>query len=128
MSDEKKTINLFNNPMVDIAMKALTQEQKDEYKKIGDYMFSTDYNQRQNQRQTQDENDINILKYAEEGLKAGMDPLDLTDKEIQVLTDMRGIRWYEKYGYDENEVPKSSFGLTHSFQQYMAKQANKVEQ
>ena len=35
-------IDLFNNPMVDSAKKALTPEQMEEYKKIGEYMYNND--------------------------------------------------------------------------------------
>lgn len=126
MSKKKKT-DLFNNPMVEAAMKALTPEQKEEYKRIGEYMFSTDYLQTEKKREDDKENPDDILRYADEALKAGLDPMDLSKKEVQLLTDMRGPKWYEEYDYEEDEVPKAEFGLTHGFQQYLAQETAKME-
>lgn len=130
MNDEKKDqeVNLFTNPMVDSAMKALTPEQREEYKRWGEYMFTTDYARAANKTKTVENEDENILKYAEESLKSGLDPQDLSSKEIQILTDMRGIKWYEEYGYEKDEVPQASYGLTHSFQQHMKQEMANLEQ
>ena len=34
-------MDLFNNPMVNNALKAMTPEQIEEYKKIGEHMYET---------------------------------------------------------------------------------------
>jgi len=103
---EKKN-DLYTNPMIDAARRAMTPEQIDEYKKIGDYMYnSVDYKAATAGAQVRDSKDEDLLVYATEALKAGGDPNDLSEPELQALTKVYGDKWYESFGFEESEVPK----------------------
>lgn len=99
--------NLFNNPMVESAKKSMTPEQIEEYKRIGNYMYnSVDYKNTVDSIDIKESNEEDLLIYAMEALKAGGDPKDLTEQELQVLNRIYGERWYEMFGLEEHEVPK----------------------
>ena len=106
--DEKKTTDydLFNNPMVDAAKKAMSPDQINDYKRMGKYMYSTNFQVREQGSIDKPPQLEDIVGYATEGLKAGLDPRDLSEKELQSLIDLYGEKWYEKFDYEENEVPK----------------------
>lgn len=105
MSDEKKPQreDLFNNPMIDAAMKALTPEQREEYEKMGQYMFKTDFVGTSGPDPEKEMKDA--IFYITEGLKSGVHPEDLSKKELQIMYDIYGDNWYEQYGYYQDEVP-----------------------
>jgi hypothetical protein len=99
--------DLFDNPMIRSAMKALSPEQLEEYKRIGEYMYKTNNFTKENPTNIDPEEEIrNILFYTTEDLKAGLHPQDLTPKELQILYDVVGETWYEQYGYTKEEVPQ----------------------
>jgi hypothetical protein len=104
MSDEKKKrIDLFNNPMVESAMKALTPEQREEYEAMGKYMFKTDFVGTQGPDPEKEMKEA--ILYIKEGLKSGVHPEDLSSKELQIMYDIYGDEWYKEYGYYQDEVP-----------------------
>jgi hypothetical protein len=99
--------DLFNNPMVSHARKAMTPEQLENYKKIGEYMYNTDvYKVGTIGSKIKDAGEIDLLMYAKEALKAGADPKDLTDAEIQALISFYGDKWYEQFGLLEEDIRK----------------------
>lgn len=98
---EQKT-NLFNNPMIDAAMKALTPEQREEYEQIGKHMFKNNY---ETSGPDPEKEMQEAIFYINEGLKSGLHPEDLEKKELQIMYEVYGDNWFEKYGYDRSEVP-----------------------
>jgi len=107
--DEKGTrkIDLFNNPMIDAALKALSPEQMEEYKQIGEYMFSTTkFDDVKPQSKSMEEKTTDGVFYIREALKAGLHPQDLEKNEIQLMYDIYGKEWYEEFGYSRDEVPE----------------------
>jgi len=103
-SEEIKMNDLFDNPMVDMAKKALTPEQIEEYKKIGEYMYQTDYSKitefgSKAPEATEDE----LFVYASQALRSGLDTSDLSGKEISILSKRLGEKWYETFGVDKPE-------------------------
>lgn len=105
MSEDKT--NLFNNPMVEAAMKSLTPEQREEYEKIGKYMYeTTDYTQLNPTPKSVEEDMVNGVFYVRESLKSGLHPQDMDKKEIQLMYEIYGPKWYEEYGYTEDDIPK----------------------
>jgi len=98
--------HIFNNPMVDMAKKALTPEQQAEYKKMGEYMYNNNvYSTVEQGSKIQEPDEAELACYATESLKAGLDPMDLTQKELRALIDLHGDSWYEKFDYKKEEVP-----------------------
>lgn len=97
--------DLYDNPMVRSAKKAMTPEQIEEYKKIGEYMYNNvDYHKAEMETVKQPE-PIDLLVYATEALKSGGSPMDLTKQEIAELESVYGKKWYEHFGIEESELP-----------------------
>ena len=111
-SKESREIDLFNNPMIDIAKKAMTPEQIEEYKKIGEYMYNDHaFELFTNGSKIQKSTNMDYLKYAEVNLRSGLDPNDLTPPEIESLEEAHGFEWYKLFGYTEEQVPKSFINI-----------------
>lgn len=105
MSENK--IDLYNNPMVDMARKAMTPEQLEEYKRMGEYMYNNDtYKITEMGSKITACNTRDCLSYAVQSLRSGLDPFDLTEEELQALISHYGRCWYREFDYQEFEVPK----------------------
>jgi len=93
--------------MVQNARKAMTPEQLEEYKKIGQYMYnSVNYKIAETGSQVKPPTEENLILYATESLKSGLSPFDLSDEELRALVQVYGQKWYEKFDFVEDEVPK----------------------
>ena len=104
-------MDLFNNPMVNNAIKSMTPEQLVEYKKIGEYMYGNI-----NFEDSKIINNISppmaeSIAYVEEGIKSGLLPGDLTEDEVSLLSTAYGEKWYERYGFTVHEVPEIGLSL-----------------
>jgi hypothetical protein len=99
-------MDLFNNPMVEKALKSMTPEDREEYKKMGEHMFGsvnfTDSKVINNLPPPVEE----AVAYVEQGIKAGLLPEDLEPAEITMLHKALGDKWYEKYGFLASQIPK----------------------
>lgn len=105
-------MDLFSNPMVESAKNALTDEQKQDYKKIGEYMYNNqNYNIVEQGSQIKDAQVEDILVYAITALRSGGDPHDLSQKELQELENYYGEKWYEQFNLEESEVPKLNISI-----------------
>jgi DNA-binding ferritin-like protein (Dps family) len=98
--------DLFNNPFFENAKKSLTEEQKEEYKKIGEYMYNKDIYSTAETKIKSDITPDEILVYAVQALKSGISPKDLTQNELQSLIDTYGKYWYEKFDLEKEDVPE----------------------
>lgn len=104
--------DLFNNPMVEAAKKAMTPEQREEYKRIGEYMYNTDiYKIKEVGSRVKEANEEDLVIYATQALQSGLDPLDLSQEELRAMINIYGENWYERYGYTRDEVPKPAVQL-----------------
>lgn len=114
-------MDLFNNHMVDSAKRALTTEQKDEYKRIGEYMYNNqNYNTVETGQKVKQADSNELLFYAGQALKSGGDPHDLSQPELQSLVHFYGNKWYENFGFSEDEVPKINTQLVTAEQIFAA--------
>lgn len=104
-------MDIWNNPMVNNALKALTPEQLEEYKKIGEYMYGNINFEDNKIIKKMDPPLPESVAYIEEGLKAGLMPQDLTEDEVVILTKAYGENWYERYGFNKNEVPEQGLSI-----------------
>jgi hypothetical protein len=104
-------MDLFNNPMVNNALKAMTPEQISNYKKLGEHMYGNvnfvDSKIINNVCPPMEES----VAYVEEGIKSGLLPCDLTEDEVILLTSAFGPRWFERYNFEEHEVPEAGLSL-----------------
>jgi hypothetical protein len=114
-------MDLFNNPMVESAKKALTPEQQEEYKKFGEYMYNnTNYKSLEEGSKVKEAKTEDLLIYATAALRSGGDPFDLSEKELNELVNIYGEKWYEKFDLTEDEVPKQKLSFKPCRQQIRA--------
>lgn len=104
-------MDLFNNPAVNNALKALTPEQIEEYKRIGEAMHGhvnfTDSSIIKQMEPPLEES----VAYIEEGIRSGLLPSDLSEDEVTSLCKAYGDKWYERYGFKQHEVPEPGLSL-----------------
>ena len=103
---------LFNNPIFENAKNSLTEEQKDAYKKMGEYMYNQDIYRKAETEVKSNITAEEILLYAVQALKSGINPKDLTEREVQALTDTYGKYWYEKFDLTKEDVPELTISKT----------------
>ena len=104
-------MDLFSNPMVNNALKAMNSEQLENYKKIGEHLYGNI-----NFEDSKILNNMLIpteeaVAYVEEGIKSGISPSDLDENEVILLTNTYGDKWYLRYGFKEEEVPEAGLSL-----------------
>ena len=105
-----------SDALVQMALKALTPEQQEEYKKIGEHMYkdlSAFTGNAKNDKKDGNNNSVEIddnfkesVAYIESGIRSGLLVSDLEDEEIEVLKTVYGETWYKKYGYEEKDFKK----------------------
>jgi hypothetical protein len=106
---QKKTTesNLWNNDMVKNAVNALSPEDKERYKMIGESMYK-DVNFDTSQLNDSNSNIPPFLSdataYILECIKSGLHPSMLNENEKMILTEVLGKDWYTKYGYVEADL------------------------
>ncbi len=94
--------DLFNNPMVENAMKQMSPEQLKSFRKLGEQMYNdTNFNMTKGLPPGSGD----AVEYIEAGLRSGLDPMDLDRDEVILLQEYRGKKWYEKYGYKNDDIP-----------------------
>lgn len=103
-------MDLFNNPMVDAARNAMSPEQQEQYRRVGEYMYSDkNWNMVNSNNYKKEATEEELLAYAVETLKAGGDPKDLSEKELQSLCKFYGEKWYEKFDFEESQIKQPAF-------------------
>jgi len=99
-----KSGGLFNDPNIKAAIEALSEEDKLRYKKIGEALYEhIDYNENSvlnNMPLPMQE----AVAYIEDQLRSGLHPSFLEEKEKVLLSDVYGKKWYEKWGYIEEDL------------------------
>jgi hypothetical protein len=106
MSNNINESNLFDNHMVRQALSAMTPEQVEEYKRIGEKMYNTiDFNDGK-VIQEMEPPFSEAVAYIEMGLTSGLLPTDLEDNDIQVMEEVYGKEWYKKYGFTHDDLPE----------------------
>lgn len=99
-----KNSSLWDNAMVRDAKAKMSKEDIEQYKKIGEQFYKD--------MDFQQGNSIdNIIKesvaYLSSLLNSGLLPHNLDKDEKRVLKEIYGEKWYEKWGYTENDLEKS---------------------
>ena len=107
-SNSKKIINfdndLFDNPMTRSALSALSKEDKDKYKEIGEHMYGRINYEDGKYFNNMDENMLEAVAYIESQLLSGLHPSMLEDKEKVLLFEAGGNEWYLKWGYIKEDL------------------------
>lgn len=94
---------LFDNPMVLAAKRQMSPEEQERYRKLGEEMYNpVDF-----------ENNVidhlpppmqEGIRYVEAAIRSGTLPSDLEKNEIQLLHEVRGEKWWEFYGFDDDDM------------------------
>ena len=88
----KEEIDLFNNPAMKQQFDALPQEEKDAYRKAGEYMYAKDY--------TSESSAVDdAIQYIRLAFNAGMMPSQLTNEELEFLRNVYGAEWYKEFDF-----------------------------
>ena len=98
--------DLFDNNMVRSAYEAMSPEQREKYKKMGEHMF--------NKIDFVDSQVINSMpvpmgdaaEYTMAGVKSGLHPSELDPNEKLILASTYGDNWYEDLGYEASDLDK----------------------
>lgn len=96
--------DLFDNPMVKAAQAALSDEDKEKFRKLGESMFSGI-----NFEDSQTLNNMpppmaEAVAYLNSQIQAGMHPSMLNDNEKAILADAYGEEWYTDWGYVKEDL------------------------
>ena len=97
------TKTAFNKNYIDQFSTTMSSEQLENFKKQGEAYYK---NMNINEENGELENLI-VLKIFElsEALKSGLDPKSLNEEEVEALSSNLGKKWYEKFGYEESDLP-----------------------
>ena len=100
-NDQISDGDLFNNPMVEAAMAALSDEDKEKYRKIGEQIHSIDYT---NGKSEEPAAMVEGAAYLVANLRSGLHPSMMSDTEQKLMAEMHGEKWYARWGYIEEDL------------------------
>lgn len=103
--------DLFNNPAVNNALKAMSPEQIDEYKRFGESLYGSINFEDSTVLNNMPPPMAEAVAYIEEGIKAGLLPEDITEDEVSLLCEAYGEDWYKKYGFEKHEIHEPGLSL-----------------
>jgi hypothetical protein len=93
--------DLFDNPMVRSAMAALSDEDKQKYKTIGDHLYGRiNFDTGQSFEPPIAE----AVAYIETSLQSGMHPSMLEENDHALLKEQYGEEWYKQWGYVKEDL------------------------
>ena len=107
---DNKYDSLFNNPMINNALKSMTPEQLENYKKIGEQLYGN-INFKDSEIINNITSQAEAVAYVEEGLKSGLLPDDLDENEVLLLCNAYGEDWYLKFGFTKDQIPEPGLSL-----------------
>ena len=100
-SNEKD--KLFDNPMVREAKKNLQQKDIDRYRYLGEELYKNiDFEKASVNNIPPPMSDA--LVYIEDMLNSGLHPSVLEQDEKNILSEIYGDEWYEKFGYVKEDL------------------------
>ena len=103
--------DLFNNPMVNNALKSMSPEDLQKYKKIGEQLYGNinfvDSTLINNLSPPMEE----AIAYVEQGINSGLMPEDLDENEVILLRNAYGEEWYKRFGFTQEQVPEPGLSL-----------------
>ena len=106
MTDSNKCpsdYDLFKNPMIEKAKQSLSKSDLERYEEWGHAVFDDiDYESVGITKYPPPM--INALAHIEEALKSGQHPSTMNADELNLLKEIRGEKWYEKWGYCSDDL------------------------
>ena len=96
----KPTGDLFDNPMVRSAYKAMTPKQRESYKIKGEALYGNfDF-----ENGTIENSIKNASEDISEQLKSGIHPSFLDESEKTIMEEVFGKEWFKKWGYKKQDL------------------------
>ena len=99
--DSRMNNDLFDNPMVRSAMAALSEEDKQKYKIIGDQLYGRINFEN---GQSFEPPIAEAVAYIETSLQSGMHPSMLEENDHVLLKEQYGDEWYKQWGYVKEDL------------------------
>jgi hypothetical protein len=109
-----KDNDLFNNPMTRASIAALSDEDKAHYKAIGQELYGSIDFEASQVLNSMPPPMSEASAYVIESVKSGLHPSMLEENELELLKNVFGKLWYEKYGYVEKDLTEITTLQTHS--------------
>lgn len=104
MSTVEAKGSVFDNPYLKNAWKGLSEEEKEKYRKIGNYMYgNVNYEGSGTVNATEPPATEVSIRYIEVSLKSGLLPKDLDKRERDFMISEKGDEWFKEYGYEEDD-------------------------
>lgn len=103
---ETSDYDLFNNPMVTAALEAMSPEEKENYRQIGEKMYGNLNFEDARYLINPDVQMTEALGCLESQIRSGLHPVDMEENEKALLKDAYGDKWYEKWGFVEEDLTK----------------------
>ena len=98
--------DLFEGQLAKAALAALSDEDKERYKKIGEELYGTiDFESNQS-KSTMGNDMLEALACIELQLNSGLHPSDLENNEKELLKDAYGDEWFKKWNYELADLIK----------------------
>lgn len=96
--------DLFDNPMTRAAMAALSDEDKEKYKKFGEYLYD-----QVNYDDCELVNNLpapmaEAVAYLESQLNSGFHPSMMESNEKELMKEQYGAEWYTRWGYVQEDL------------------------
>ena len=96
--------DLFDNPMIKAAQAALSEEDKEKFRRLGESMFGGINFENGQSLNNMPPPMAEAVAYIESQLQAGMHPSVLDDNEKAILRDAYGDEWYLKWNYIKEDL------------------------
>lgn len=110
-NDQRKTEeisnknDIFNNPMINKARRTIPKEQQENWEKIGEEMYnSVDFVDADGKNQTVPESMMEGSAYVVDSITSGMHISYLEENEKELLKEVYGTSWFERFGYTEKDL------------------------
>lgn len=98
-------MDLFENQMVRNARNSMSSEVLAEYRKIGeDFYKNMEINENQELIVKQPDPKEEAVAQLSELIKAGLHPSYMNEIEHELLKDVYGEKWFEKFGYHPEDL------------------------
>lgn len=105
-TEEISTNNdIFNNPMINKARRTIPKEQQENWGKIGEEIYnSVDFVDADGKSQTVPESMMEGAAYIVDSITSGMHISYLEENEKELLKEVYGTSWFERFGYTEGDL------------------------
>jgi len=104
MTDQINNNDLFNNPMVNAAREAMSEEEKEQYRKIGEQMYGNMNFEDSRYLLNPEAKMSEVRECLESQIRSGLHPSDMNDDEKKILADAYGHEWYKKWGFVNDDL------------------------